>query len=102
MNYINMFVLTSYVKMSFLPETYYLNRNADIIREFQKLTAGGKKVREAIKEIAEKFERVSESVVEGVIYTKGYPHASEAWQIVNKENEESSATRTVANKKEVA
>ena len=79
--------------MDFSNATFLTNRNVEIIRSFKKHTKDGMKKRTAVAHVAKEV-GVSSSVVNAVIYTKGYAFREEAWSKYNAEV--ANATKQVA------
>ena len=67
---------------------FYIKRNVFLIKQWLKLTGGGMKVREAAKVIAEQNEGVTPALMQGIVYTKDYPYAAQAWEVIHKEEAE--------------
>ncbi|MAB38924.1 MAG: hypothetical protein CL528_00490 [Aequorivita sp.] len=66
---------------------FYTKRNAELLRQWLKLTRGGMNIREAAKTVAENNEGITEGLINGIVYNKKYPYAAEAWAIIHKEEE---------------
>lgn len=78
---------------------FYTKRNAELLRQWLKLTRGGMNIREAAKTVAENNKGITEGLINGIVYNKKYPYGSQAWAIIHKEEEEKEAN---GNKKPVA
>ena len=65
---------------------YYIGRNVKIIERYNKLVVDMKGNR-AITQVGEEFD-VSPHTVKRILYSKAYPYAAEAHEIVNNKSKE--------------
>tara|TARA_R110002012_G_scaffold61127_1_gene160358 strand:- start:576 stop:857 length:282 start_codon:yes stop_codon:yes gene_type:complete len=69
------------------PAEFYTKRNAELLRQWLKLTRGGMDIRTAAETVANNNKGITKGLVNGIVYNKKYPYGPEAWEIIHKEEE---------------
>jgi len=67
---------------------FYTKRNAELLRQWLKLTREGVDIRTAAEIVAKNNKGITKGLINGIAYNKNYPYGPEAWEIIHKEEEE--------------